>query len=96
MLGRNTKVKDRSPDGDTNYFDIIASVLQGDTLTSHLFIICLDYVLRRSIDKIKEKSFKLTKERRRYPAKIITNADYTDNIALVVNEPAQTKPCYIV
>ena len=32
MLYKNTKVKVRFPDGDTDYFDIIAGVLQGDTL----------------------------------------------------------------
>ena len=63
MLDRNTKVKVRSPDGDTDYFDIVAGVLQGDTLAPYLFIICLNYVLRTSIDKIKENGFKLTKER---------------------------------
>ena len=42
---KNTKVKVRSPDEDTNYFDRVASVLQGDTLAPYLFIICLDYVL---------------------------------------------------
>ena len=31
MLYRNTKVKDCSPDRDTEYFDIVAGVLQGDT-----------------------------------------------------------------
>ena len=51
---RNTKVKVCSPDGDTEYFDIVAGVLQGKTLAPHLFIICLDYVLRISIDKIKK------------------------------------------
>ena len=51
ILYRNTKVKVRSPDGDTEYFDIVAGVLQGDTLAPYLFIICLDYVLRTSIDK---------------------------------------------
>ena len=35
----------RSLDGDTDFFDIIAGVLQGDTLAPYLFIICLDYVL---------------------------------------------------
>ena len=50
ILYRNTKVKVRSPDGDTEYFDIVAGVLQGDTLAPYLFIICLDYVLRTSID----------------------------------------------
>ena len=33
ILYRNTKVKVRSPDGDTEYFDIVAGVLQGDTIT---------------------------------------------------------------
>ena len=62
MLYRNTKVKIRSPDGDTDYFDIVAGVLQEDTLAPYLFIICLDYVPRTYIDKIKENFFKLTKE----------------------------------
>ena len=76
ILYRNTKVKVRSPDGDTEYFNIVAGVLQGDTLAPYLFIICLDYVLRTSIDKIRENGFKLTKKRsRRYSAKTITDAD---------------------
>ena len=65
ILYRNTKVKVRSPDGDTEYFDILAGGLQGDTLAPYLFIICLDYVLRTSIDKIKENNFELTKKRSR-------------------------------
>ena len=92
MLYRKTKVKVCSTDGDTNYFDVIAGVLQGDTLAPYLFIICLDYVLRTSIDKIKENCFKLTRERsRRYPAKTITDTDYTDDIALLANAPAQAE-----
>ena len=92
MLYRNTKMNVRSPDGDTDYFNIVAGVLQGDTLAPYLFIICLDYVLRTSIDKIKENGFKLTKERcRRYPTKTITNADYADDIELLLNAPAQAQ-----
>ena len=76
ILDRNTKVKVRSPEGDTEYFDIVAGVLQGDTLASYLFIICLDFVLRTSIDKIREDGFALTKKgSRRYPAKTITDSD---------------------
>ena len=68
ILYRNTKVKVHSPNGDTEYFDIVAGVLQGDTLAPYLFIICLDYVLRTSIDKIRENGFELTKKRsKRYP-----------------------------
>ena len=61
MLYGNTKVKVCSPDGDTEYFDIVAGVRQGDTLVPYLFIICLDYVLRTPIDKMKDNGFKLTK-----------------------------------
>ena len=50
---------------ETDYFDIVAGVLQGDTLPQYLFIMCLKYVLRMSIDKMKDTGFKLTKERRR-------------------------------
>ena len=92
ILYRNTKVKVRSPDEDTEYFNIVAGVLQGDTLAPYLFIICLDYVLRTSIDKIKENGFELTKKRsRRYPIKTITDADYADNIAILANTPNQAE-----
>ena len=70
----------------------IAGVLQGDTLAPYLFIICLDYVLRTLIDKIRENSFELTKKRSRsYPTKAITNADYTDNIVILANTPNQAE-----
>ena len=92
MLDRNTKVKVRSLDGNTDYFNIVAGVLQGVTLAPYLFIICLDYVLRTSIDKIKGNGFKLTKERsRRYLSKTITDTNYTDDIAILANAPAQAE-----
>ena len=81
-----------SPDGDTEYFDIVAGEQQGDTLAPYLFIIYLDYVLRTSIDKIREKGFELTKKRsKRYPEKTITDADYADDIAILANTPNQAE-----
>ena len=56
ILYRNTKVKVRSPDRDTDYFDIEAGVQQGDTFAPYLFIICQDYSLTK-------------KRSRRYPEK---------------------------
>ena len=92
MLNRKTKVKVPSLEGDTDYFDIAAGVLQGGTLAPYLFIICQSYVLRISIDKIKENGFKLTKERsRRYPSQTITDANYDDDIAIMANEPTQAE-----
>ena len=84
MLCRNTKVKVRSPDGDADYFDIVAGVLQGDTLAPYLFIICQDYVLRTSIYRMKDNDFMLAKERsRRYPAQTIMGT--TPMIVLLAN-----------
>ena len=92
ILYKNTKVKVRSPDGDTAYFDIVAGVLQGGTLVPYRLIIYQDYALRTSIDLMEDNSFKLTKERnRRYPTQTIMDADYVDDIALLANTPAQAE-----
>ena len=92
ILYRNTKVKVLSLDGDTDYFDIVAGVLQGDTLAPYLFIISLDYALRTSIDNIRENGFMLIKKRNKsYPAKTISDADYADDIALLANTPNQAE-----
>ena len=81
ILYRNTKVKVR-----------VLQCTAGHTLAPYLFINCLDYVLRTSIDKIKENCFKLTKERsRRHPVKTITDADYADDTALLANAPTQAE-----
>ena len=79
-------------DGDTEYFEIVPGVPQGDMLAPYLFIICLDYVLRTSIDKIRENGFELTKKRnRRYPAKTITDADFAGDIAILANTSNQAE-----
>ena len=92
MQYKNTKVKVRTPDEDIDNFDILAGALQGDTLAPYQFIICLDYVLITSIDLMKEHVFKQAKARsRRYPSQTITDADYTDNIVLLANAPAQVE-----
>ena len=65
---------------------------KGDTLAPYLFIICLNYSLRTSINKIKENSCELTKKRsRRYSAKTITEANYADDIAIMANAATQAE-----
>ena len=50
------------------------------------------YVLRTSIDKIRENGFELTKKRsRRYHTKTITDADYADDIVILANTPDQAE-----
>ena len=57
MLYKNTKVKFRSADGETDFFDIVTGVLQTYTLAPYLFIISLDNVLPTSVYLIKENGF---------------------------------------
>ena len=95
VLYWNTKVKLSSPEGDFDYFDyfdIVAEVLKGDTLAPHLFIICLDYVIKTLFNKIKENGFEMTKKKSgRFFTETITDADYADDIALLANAAAQAE-----
>ena len=67
-------------------------MLQEDTLAPYLLINCLNYLLRTSIDEMKDNGFKLTKERsRKYPTHTITDANYANDIELLANPPTQAK-----
>ena len=65
ILYKNTTSMVRYPDGDTDIFEILAGVLQGDTLAPFLFVIALDYVLRTSVDLNNHLGFTLQKARSR-------------------------------
>ena len=92
VLFSNTKFKVRSSDGTTDPVNIVAGVLQGDTLAQYLFIIYLDYVLKMSIGLIKENCLTLKKAKsRRYPPEAITNAYYADYITLLEITPTETE-----
>ena len=92
MLYNNIEVKVRSPDWDTDFFDIVTVILQRNILAPYLYIIFLDLVLRTSVDLMKENGFKLKKaSSRRYPAEIIMDIDYADDIALLANTPTQAE-----
>ena len=71
-------------DGETPPFSIKAGILQGDTLAPFLFIIVVDYVLRMSVDTIKNKGYEIEPRRStRHPAKHLTDTDFADDIALI-------------
>ena len=56
------------------------------------YLFCLDYELRTSIDLMKDNGFTLEKAiSKRNPAQNIPDADYTDDIALLTNTPAQAE-----
>ena len=48
MMYTNTTAPVLSPDGDTEFLEILARSLQGDPLAPYLFIIALDYATRQA------------------------------------------------
>ena len=81
----NTKAKVTTPDGETELFDITAGVLQGDTLAPFLFIIVLDYAMRKALgDREDDLGFTITpRKSRRHPKQTIADLDFADDIALL-------------
>ena len=76
-----------SPDGVTDDFPIQAGVLQGDTLAPFLFIVVLDYVLRKALQGNEDRlGFTLVQRKsRRIGPQVITDMDFADDIALLAN-----------
>ena len=77
-----------APDGETEFFSILAGVLQGDTLAPYLFAIILDYAMRKAIGgKEEELGFTLHRRRsRRHEPVILTDTDFADDIATISEE----------
>ena len=89
----DTKAKVLSPDGQTKYFSITAGVLQGGTLAPYLFIIVMDYALRKALKgKDEELGFQLKRRQSsRVSPEVITDLDFADNIALISEQTTQTQ-----
>ena len=62
---KGTKSFVRSDDGDTEFITITGGMLQGDTLVPFFFIICLDYILKMSLDRDNVLGFTLSERKSR-------------------------------
>ena len=74
-------------DGETDPFELSAGVLQGDTLAPYLFVLVVDYILRRAIPD-NTRSFTIsprvgTRSRTTFPAYAVSDLDFADDIALL-------------
>ena len=84
VLYTNTIAKVLTPDGETEQFDILAGVLQGDTLAPFLFIMVLDYALRISLDSHNSLGLLLKpRSSSRHPARYLTDLDFADDLAII-------------
>ena len=83
VLYTNTSSTILTPDGP---IDILAGILQGDTLAPFLFILVLDYVLRKSLDINNSNGLQLhPRKSSRHPAIHLMDADFADDLALISN-----------
>ena len=87
----STRAKVYSPDGVTEEFDIVKGVLQEDTLSPYLFVIILDYALRKAIKGCEEElGFTIVPRRsRRVHPIVLTDLEFADDIALISDSVRQ-------
>ena len=87
MLSKNTKSTVRSPDGDTNFFNVVAGHARG---ISPLFVYILSRLRTSNIRRSnkRKKKYIVKSGSQRYPVKTMTGADYADALSLLSNAQA--------
>ena len=55
IMFEDTSAKVITPDGETETISILAGVLQGDTLAPYLFVIVIDYIMRKALTMREKK-----------------------------------------
>ena len=89
----NLRARIKTTEGNTDYFRMFAGVMQGDTLAPYLFVIVLDYAMRKAITG-RENELGLTLQHRqssRFPEQSICDLDFADDIVLLSNEIEQAR-----
>lgn len=80
----NTSAVAITPESNTDQFSINTGVLQGYPLAPFLFIICLDYAIRKAILPSDGLTLKRCQSAR-HPAEVLPDLAYADDIALLEN-----------
>ena len=87
----NTIARVITEDGLTEAFQILAGVMQGDTLAPYLFVITVDYIMLEATEG-EDFGFTLHPRRsRRYPEVKIADTDFADDLALLANTIAMAQ-----
>ena len=64
-------------------FQVTTGVLQGDVLAPFLFIVLIDYLMKRATENIESGVVTHPRQSRRHPAKTLNDLDFADDIALL-------------
>ena len=64
-------------------FEVTTGVLQGDVLAPFLFIMLIDYLMKRATEDTESGIVTHPRQSRRHPAKFLNDLDFADDIALL-------------
>eukprot|EP00111_Clytia_hemisphaerica_P013338 TCONS_00039146-protein len=80
IMYTNNRANVMTSEGETEFFDVVTGVLQGDPLAPYLFIVVLDYALRTAITS--EDGVTIEKRRsRRHHTEKLADLDFADDIS---------------
>ena len=92
VLYTGTKAQVLTSEGFTELFDILAGVLQGDTLAPYLFVIVVDYCMKLTMEKHPDIGFTIKPARsKRHKAVKLADTEFADDIALLTNTIAEAQ-----
>ena len=88
IMCEDTSAKVITPDGEMETFSILAGILQGYKLGPYLFVIVIDFIMRKAQNEREENiGFHFRKiQSRRVPPIIVIDMDFADDIALVSDD----------
>ena len=69
--------------GLSDPFDVTTGVLQGDVLAPFLFVVLVDYLLKKVTPQLDSGVVTHPRRSRRHPAKSLNDMDFADDIALL-------------
>ena len=80
---RNSKSAVMDDGNVSDLFEVSTGVLQGDVLVRFLFIILVDYLLKKATSDLDSGVVTHPRRSRGYPMKVLNDLDFTDDIALL-------------
>ena len=83
VLYKNSKSAVMVDGGLSDPFDVTTGVLQGDVLTPFLFVVLVDYLLKKATLQLDYGVLTHPRCSRRHPAKSLNDLDFADDITLL-------------
>ena len=83
VLYKNSKSAVMVDGGLSDPFDVTTGVLQGDVLAPFLFVVLVDYLLKKATLQLDSGVVTHPRRSRRHPAKSLNDLDFADDIALL-------------